>query len=233
MTNKYIAVDLETTGFSFRKNEILEYGASTIHTNEPLSLLVKTETPPSQRILSFCHITGEMLHNRAFTPFSALCKFLQWMRQHGAENAILVGHNIQQFDLPFIFETLRRYGILEMFKFKGIVDTLQILKFDKKLKKRKLAVVYEKAHGHAFPDAHRAGADAKATLDLFLSPWFQSRYSGQIMPRDSCLQEYWQRTMRLNKWSEKLVDYGPGFKRCLICQAVVAPQFAHVHLDAS
>jgi len=93
-----------------------------------------------------------------------------------------------------------------------------------------LGIVYRLALGRDFPNAHRASADAKATLELYNSSWFQHRFNRQqdILSCSATLQDYWSRTMRLSGSREEVVSLGP-YQQCVICQAIVSPYFKHLH----
>lgn len=101
--DKIVAFDLETTGFSPMRHEILEVGAVAHFTRwgemQTFSELVKVRdlTPKATEITG---ITADMLEGA--DPWKEVQeRFFKWVFDK-ADKVLLVGHNIRAFDVPFI-----------------------------------------------------------------------------------------------------------------------------------
>lgn len=97
----YTIVDLETTGGSYVNDSIIEIGAIKVRDGKPVdeySQLIKPKTPINGFITSLTGITNEMVAN-APTIEEQLPVFLDFVG-----NDIIVGHNVNQFDINFLYE---------------------------------------------------------------------------------------------------------------------------------
>jgi DNA polymerase-3 subunit epsilon len=84
------------------------------------------------------------------------------------QDAVLVGHNIVNFDWPFLRHEFARIGIAPPEPL-ALIDTLQISRRLKLPGRHTLGALAE-SHGINLTNAHRAGADAGASL-LLLYTW--------------------------------------------------------------
>ena len=101
----YVVFDLETTGVRPNTDEIIEISAIRVRGHEPVeeySTLVYPGRHIPAAATAVNHITDEMVKD-APALAEALEGFLDF-----AGNDILVGHNIQQFDLNFIYQGAMR-----------------------------------------------------------------------------------------------------------------------------
>lgn len=96
----YVVFDLETTGTSWVKDDIIEISAVKVRGGEVVTTY-STLVNPQRKIPYYATavngITDEMVADAPMIE-EALQGFLEF-----AEDAVLVGHNIQSFDLKFIY----------------------------------------------------------------------------------------------------------------------------------
>lgn len=156
---KYCSLDIETTGFDPLKDEILELGfvffeitEKGIVTGREYSRVFKPQQPVSEIILGLTGISKKELEEAP--------KFFEHQEeiQKDLEEAVIVGHNIN-FDIKF----LQGLGI----KFRGLAaDTLDLAQFI--LPTHQSYNLENLMHYFGVPhtEAHRALADAKATLKV-------------------------------------------------------------------
>lgn len=116
----YIVFDLETTGINSNTDEIIEISAIRVRSHEPVeeySTLVNPERYIPAAATAVNHITDEMVKDAPKLE-EALTGFLAFIG-----NDILVGHNIHQFDMNFIYQGARR---LDMEVENDYIDTLSV-----------------------------------------------------------------------------------------------------------
>ena len=63
------------------------------------------------------------------SPKDGLCNFLDILKTK-FEKPILIGHNVQNYDIPVLVNQLAKYGLLEQFRnsVSGFIDTLKLAK---------------------------------------------------------------------------------------------------------
>ncbi len=176
--DRYVVVDIETTGTQPLTSEIIEIGAVYIEkgrVTKTYNELVYTDEVISEYITSITGIDNAMLEGALTLP-EAMAKFVAF-----CEDAPLVGHNLIVFDYRMLKVKATRLGI--PFE-KEAVDTLVIArKCLSELPSRKLGDLC--AHYHIdLTNAHRAYHDAYATYELFekLKAAFQSSYPAVFEP---------------------------------------------------
>lgn len=178
MKCSYIALDLETTGLSPKKDRIIEIGAWKIVEDEAVekySFLIQPGRPIPQPISSLTHITDACVKD-APQIAEVLPEFLQF-----SDGLPLLGHNIL-FDYSF----LKRWAVNLKFPFeRSGVDTLKLVRrlvpqMDKK--NLKDACSY---FGIDLNKAHRAEADAWAAHMLFqkLKAEYMEGHSDLFLPK--------------------------------------------------
>lgn len=158
----YVVFDLETTGLSSLKDEIIEIGAVKVDENgkiiETFTTLVKPSKPVSDFIQGLTGISNEMLED-APSIYVALPRFANF-----AGDAILVGHNVT-FDIAFIQQKSKIYK--DMSFMNPYVDTLSLTrKVYPNLKSYKLQDLIKEFNLKTFA-THRALADVLATQQLY------------------------------------------------------------------
>lgn len=107
-TDNYVMFDLETTGLDPEKDKIVEIGAVRVRNGVIVSefqTLVNPEVTIPQEVIELHGITNEMTKNAPIIPF-ALLIFNAFVGDD-----ILVGQNIQNFDMPFIWrDSFQEFG---------------------------------------------------------------------------------------------------------------------------
>lgn len=229
-TDIYVYFDLETTGFSFRRDEITEIGAVSVvnGTTAQFSVLVRTENPIPERIERITGISNTMLMKTGVPKRSALRSWCIWLRSLSAYgNIILVGHNALQFDIPFLLMSAMTLGLLEVFTFHSIIDTMVVSSTTIPRGQRTLAKIHQRCCGSTIVGAHRALTDAEATLHVFQSEYFTSIRSRNhanigVYSYNKVLSIFWERYIRLSKSVEYVGE-------CTVCGEIVSPYFKHYH----
>lgn len=97
--NTYVVFDLETTGLSCYKNEIIEIGAIKVENNrvvDTYSSFVKPKNSIPYYITNINGISNQMV-KKAPGIDNALAEFLEFAGEHP-----FLGHNIISFDMKFI-----------------------------------------------------------------------------------------------------------------------------------
>ncbi len=96
----YVVFDLETTGTNYMKDSIIEISAVRVKNAEvtdTFSTLVNPQRPIPYYATQINGITDEMAADAPLLS-EALENFLEFVK-----DAVLVGHNIQSFDLKFVY----------------------------------------------------------------------------------------------------------------------------------
>ena len=155
-----VVVDIETTGFNPKWNELLEIGAVKIVNGvvtETFTNLIRPKRSIPYKIQQLTGITDEMV-NDAPAPAEVLAEFLTFMG-----DGIFVAHNAQ-FDYGFLREKLNKHLQVD-FK-PPVADTLALSRaLWPQLKSHRLDVV-AKEHGIIQEQHHRAGDDALTTWQI-------------------------------------------------------------------
>ena len=150
MLTDYVVIDLEMTGLNAKTDRILEAGAARVRGNvvtATFSEIINPKRELSEKVISLTGITNEMAVQGKEMD-ATLMAFLDFIGED-----ILVGHNIQSFDMKFIE--------------RNAVDTLKLArKFLPQEQKKDLASLcsyfgIERVH------AHRALDDVMETQQIF------------------------------------------------------------------
>ena len=139
----YVVFDLETTGRSRQRDEIIELAAVILDENgieiedASFSQFVKPRNPIPPFITELTSITNDDV--RLAESFPAVGDaFIRFMQQHADEfhddvpidHIILVGHNAKVFDVPFLLHHMCEHGIATHFfqdgRFGLGIDTLNL-----------------------------------------------------------------------------------------------------------
>ena len=158
---RVLGFDLETTGFSNKKHRIVQYaliGCDADGSSMHLEGLVN----PQMRI----PMETTQIHGIHDSDVKNSPQFSEYITEiSGAmEGAVIVGHNVERFDWPFLRSEFLRAG-QPMPTPLAILDTLKIARKLKIPPKHNLADLCER-FGISLERAHTAGADAAATLLL-------------------------------------------------------------------
>ncbi|ONI38567.1 hypothetical protein AN639_07590 [Candidatus Epulonipiscium fishelsonii] len=161
--DKYVVLDIESTGTKPTESEIIEIGALYIQDNQIVKKF-NTFVKPTQSIPSYVtNITGIQDEWVKFAPdiSKVLPKFISF-----CEDAVLVGHNITLFDYRILKANAIKLNLDFNFK---IIDTLLIARSGlKHLESRKLGDLCT-FYNINLTNAHRAYSDALATYYLLLN----------------------------------------------------------------
>ena len=158
---KYVAFDLETTGIDTQGDEIIELAAIKIidgQFTEKFATFVHPHSKIPKKITEMTGITDDMV---AFAPSveEVIPDFY-----HFAKGCTLVGHNIADFDIPF----LNYHADKIKYEFNNpFLDTLVLARQKLRLSRYKLGDVC-KALKIPLIDAHRAINDVSANAQAFL-----------------------------------------------------------------
>ena len=154
----YVVLDIETTGLNRKHDAIIEISAALYHFREQIVVfhsLVNPGKPIPSITVSISHITDEMVCN-APTISDVIPSFISFIGDRP-----LVGHNIHNFDLPFIQEKLG-YNLKNPY-----FDTLVIAKEKfPGLRTYQLGALCDILKIDEKPN-HRATQDVVATASLF------------------------------------------------------------------
>lgn len=166
---KYVAFDLETTGFNARLNAILEFGAVYVENGrcvKTFSQLVNPGCSIPAEASEVNHITDRMVKNCP-TIDVVLLEF----RDFVGDAPVLAAHNVK-FDADFLVAAAQKCNILINFKF---FDTLALARYIwPNLSDHKLGTVA--AHvGYNQQEAHRALDDATAAFAIITDAQRENR----------------------------------------------------------
>ena len=121
LPDDYVVLDLETTGVSWYRDTIIEFGAVKVIDRKPVDTYQQLVNPMRNLnpfITQLTGITPDMLEP-APTLDTVLPDFLRWCGDDA-----MIGHNIMQFDIKFIDLAAQR--ILHHAVPNRIIDTLQM-----------------------------------------------------------------------------------------------------------
>ena len=155
-------LDTETTGVDPARDRIIEFGCVVLRPDGGRVEFSQRFNPgiPIPKEASDVHaITDEMVKD--CPPFSAFAQKIH----RGLSGKDIAGYNLRRLDLPIIDEELRRCDLRLDLSGAKIIDAAGIF-FNKE--KRRLEDAVLKYCGRSHNDAHGAGADAVATLEVLL-----------------------------------------------------------------
>lgn len=158
----YVVYDLETTGTSPKRDKIVEIAAIRVvdgKADEEFSMLVNPECPIPFGASQVNGITDEMVADEP-TIRDALPQFLDFVG-----DAVLVGHNILQFDMKFIYRESRM--LFKQIPENDLVDTLPLARLClPELSHHRLTDLAEHYH-LSTAGAHRALKDCQMTMQVY------------------------------------------------------------------
>lgn len=157
----YTVIDLETTGLSAERDEIIEVSAIRVRNHQPVDTFTELVNPGRKidaRIVELTGITDDMLIG-ARTKEEVLPEFLEFI---GSD--IVVGHNVS-FDLGFIRKAAERVCV-DIAR-NDYIDTLRLSRrLHPELPHHRLGDMVD--HFCIVSDgAHRADADTESTRQLY------------------------------------------------------------------
>ncbi|XP_062614362.1 uncharacterized protein LOC134276101 [Saccostrea cucullata] len=174
-TRPLVFFDLETGGFG-RTSDILQIAAKCQEKELSVYALPTRSISKEASEATCLTFDGNSLCYKgeavaAVTPPEALTKFLIFLESF--DHPVLVGHNIQNFDLPILRHHLGDCDLLERFRnnVTGFLDTLKISKKllkDVQLPNYKQETLVHNLLGEEY-EAHNAMADVTALEKLYYS----------------------------------------------------------------
>lgn len=158
----FIVFDIETTGFSCKKNKVIEIGAVKIKNGEIIdrfSSLINPKEPIPLHIVNLTGINDEMVIKEE-TIDKVLPRFISFI-----EGGVLVAHNAD-FDTSFIAQGCEELDL--PFQHKTVIDTVSMARILlPNLKKYKLDIVAKELQ-ITLEHHHRAVDDAVCTAKILL-----------------------------------------------------------------
>jgi DNA polymerase III epsilon subunit-like protein len=187
----YVVFDLETTGFSKERNFIIEIAAEILDhhgnsvENATFSSFVK---PPCSIPTYISDITGIYDDDvKSFPTFHTVgtdfVRFIVenkslWEETHflSCDSIVFVAHNGKRFDVPFLFNHMKRHQVEEFDQLRDLSLVLDTMELAKKTVQKlslpipdsyKLSSLYYYITNTTLAGAHRAHVDVSATVELF------------------------------------------------------------------
>ncbi len=158
---RVLGFDLETTGISNKKHRIVQYALIGCDADGSSMHLEELVNPQMRIPMETTRIHG--IHDSDVKNSPQFSKYIAEISA-AMEGAVIVGHNVERFDWPFLRSEFLRAG-QPMPTPLAILDTLKIARKLKIPPKHNLAALCER-FGISLERAHTAGADAAATLLL-------------------------------------------------------------------
>lgn len=172
--SQFIVFDLETTGLG-RTSDILQIAC--VCRTESFNVYMKPTccniSISASEATGLTYIGGVLKHKgkavESLPASDGLQRFLQFLSQF--PDSILLGHNIQNFDLPVLIHQLSKYNLLKAFEtaVTGYLDTLKLSRkaFPKAdVGNYKQQNLVQKLIGETY-EAHNAIADVSSLQNLF------------------------------------------------------------------
>jgi DNA polymerase-3 subunit epsilon len=163
LTRPLVFFDLETTGVDAAHDRIVQFAAIKVHPDESeatLSMLVNPQCRIPPGATAIHHITDADVADAPAFPFVA--------NEIGTffAGSDIAGFNSNRFDLPLLVEEFARCGLAFPESECRLIDVQTI--FHKK-EERTLSAAYRFYCDRTLTDAHDAGADVRATYEVFRS----------------------------------------------------------------
>lgn len=157
---KYVFLDIETTGINSKKDSIIEIAAIKVEGSREniFQHLIKIGKRLKKEITELTGITDEMLTIDGKDLSVVLDEFL-----HFVGDATIIGYNVK-FDMDFLNVSLEKSN-KEIVTNKSICLLREVKRKDKFLRDYKLGTVLEK-YNISTDGLHRAYADARAGYEL-------------------------------------------------------------------
>ncbi len=178
MIKTYVAFDLETTGLSEERDEIIEIGGVKVENGKVTDRFIqflKPTAPISPMITGITGITNEMVAYARDTQ-TVIEEFMNF-----CDGYMLLGHNVM-FDYKFMKTYAQKYGF--SFEKEGI-DTLKIAKkVHADLESRSLGSLCDH-YDIVNAAAHRAYHDALATAKIYhmMAHYYEEKYPAVFRPK--------------------------------------------------
>ena len=161
LVDDYVLVDIETTGLSPQRDDIIEIGAIKVKNNEVVdtytSLINIGRNIPSH-ITNLTGITTNMMIKEGKDTVEVLKEFMDF-----AGDNIIVGHNVN-FDINFIYDKCEKY--LNTYLSNDFIDTMKIAKRLVDTPNYKLGTLAD-YFDVDYNGAHRGLKDVEITFEVY------------------------------------------------------------------
>lgn len=161
LVDNYVLVDIETTGLSPQKDDIIEIGAIKVKDNEVVdtfNYLINIGRNVPSHITKLTGITTSMLQSNGKEATEVLQDFVDF-----AGDNIIVGHNVN-FDINFIYDKCEKY--LDKHLSNDFIDTMKIAKKLVDTPNYKLGTLAEYFNVD-YNGAHRGLKDVEITYEVY------------------------------------------------------------------
>lgn len=162
LKDDYVLVDIETTGFSPKFNDIIEIGAIKVQSNKIIDRFQSLISIPYDLdpfITNLTGITNEMLKNEGHDIKSVLSDFANFIG-----NDVLIAHNAN-FDINFLYDKCLIYN--DYYLRNDFIDTMRLSKrLCPNLPNHKLATLAQYFNVD-YSNAHRGLNDVLITFDVY------------------------------------------------------------------
>lgn len=206
MFDQIIILDIETTGYSSVKNEIIELGLVVVNSEgvKRWSRLIRCRALIPEHITKVTGISDQTYYEEPSVKIEDAVDYLIGLTE-SRKRTLIVGHDIRRFDLPFINEAFRKLK-KKRFHIQNIYDTLLQAKADiSNIKSRSFQATQTKAISYkvnrsvslanidtyykfkALEPSHRAQIDALNTFQVLQKQIKKNRYM-YMFPKD--IQKY-------------------------------------------
>lgn len=170
----FVIYDIETSGLFGWFDNITEIGAIKVKLEngkvvkqEIFDVLVKQDKPLKPFIANLTHISDKMLKEQGIDEKEAIKKFFDFCKDDKGRDIPCLGHNIINFDWRFFNKKCEKHNI-PMWK-NPQIDTVQISKLLYNRPNHQLKTLASDLNIQYDPNLqHRADADAKINLDVYL-----------------------------------------------------------------
>ena len=174
----YVLFDLETTGISWRSDDVIEISALRVRNGqvtECFSSLVDPGRPIPWAASRVNNITDDMVAGEP-TMEEILPQFLEFVGED-----VLAGHNIARFDLNFLYrDSMVRFGLLPG---NDYVDTLLFARQSLPGLPSYALTALAEHYGLTTQGAHRALNDCRVNQQVFERLARESRQEAKRCPR--------------------------------------------------
>jgi DNA polymerase III epsilon subunit-like protein len=199
----YVVFDLETTGFSKERHEIIEIAAQILApdgriVDDVFKSFIKPHNPIPAIISELTGIRNEDVEGAAefkttatnfFEFITGKTTLFESENDTAIHDIILVAHNGKRFDIPFLLSAMDRYQLTNLWsgdrRFRLAIDTMELSKKTVQSVGQiaiptsySLGKLYQYVTGQTLDSAHQAENDVQATVKVLKhGPFWQNRKS--------------------------------------------------------
>lgn len=161
LVDDYVLVDIETTGLSPQRDEIIEIGAIKVRNNKIIDTynsLINIKKRIPYFITELTGITTDMIFSQGRDRSEVLQEFMDF-----AGDSIIVGHNVN-FDINFIYDKCEKY--LNEYLSNDFIDTMKMAKRLVQTPNYKLGTLANYFNVD-YNGAHRGLKDVEITYEVY------------------------------------------------------------------